>query len=124
MIDPRPLVFAAVLALVSGPASADELPPIPQSLLNHAGVACIKVSGEGVVTDAFVISTTGSPEGDRDMLGWVKQLHWDNPGDALRDRWSPITVSFGRGPSPSAPAKCGPPPSGEEAPAQSSRSRS
>jgi len=102
------VIVAASLALPVRPAMAQELPPIPATLLNRTGVVCISISKQGGVSGAYVLKSIGDPQADRDMLDWVRQLHWPvaTPDEKLRDTWFPMPVAFGDAKAMDAPPSC------------------
>lgn len=115
----RPLVraaktfaFATLIGLVASTASAsEELPPLTPDLLGISAIACVKLSKDGDVTGAFLITSTGADTRDQHLLEWIKQLHWPPaaPGEKLRDTWFPMPVAFGEGVEPpKMPASCSP----------------
>jgi TonB family protein len=105
---------AFALSLLSAvAASAQSLPPVPRVLLDSAAVVCLKVAGNGRVDGAFLVTSTGAVERDRELLGWVRQMRWNGaaPGEGERapeGRWFPMPVAFGEAETPPPPAQCGP----------------
>jgi TonB family protein len=114
MDDRIKLALAAIAAaLVPTAASAQSgLPPIPADLRDASAVTCIRIDDSGAVSSAFIVTSAGSADKDREVLAWVKQLRWEavKPGDASRNRWMPMPVSFGSAPPPAMPSTCAPPP--------------
>lgn len=108
------LVFAAVTSLA---ANAQGLPPLPPSLAHASAVSCIKIDDTGAVSGAFLVTSTGDPARDRDLIAWIKQLHWDaaKPGEKLRNAWFPMPVAFGGEQPPPMPESCAPKLGGGEA---------
>lgn len=103
--------FASLVAfLLPSVAAAQSLPPIDPILLNTAAVTCIKIADSGAVSDAFIVTSAGSPERDRAVIEWVKQLRWGaaKPGDGSRNQWMPIPVAFGNVPAHPMPSHCEP----------------
>ena len=99
------LVFAS-LTLQWGLATAQSLPDVPPSLMDKAGVVCVKVSEAGDVSGAFIIVSTGSSQGDQDLLAWVRLLRW--PEHKLHGTWFPMPVAIGGAKVPEIPATCSP----------------
>lgn len=97
-----------LLAALSAPAMAQELPPIPEDLLNVVAVTCVKMNNSGRVVGAYLIRSTGNVMRDRGIVDWVKGLHWGKakPGDKLRNVWFPMPVAFGDVPAPDLPKSC------------------
>ena len=93
-------------------AAAQELPPLPATLLNASGAVCITVSKKGKVDGAYVLASTGDAQTDTDMLAWVNQLRWPiaTPGEKLRDMWFPMPISFGAKQPPNVASTCAAPP--------------
>ena len=106
----RVLPVMASILLCGNVVAAQELPPLPPSLLNTSGAVCIKVSQSGRVAGAFIIVSTGDAQRDRDLLTWVQQLRWAKaePGEKLRDTWFPMPVAIGNGELPAMPESCAP----------------
>lgn len=107
--------LAFVIALLVQPASgaaAQELPPLPATLLNASGAVCINVSKQGGVNGAYVLASTGDAQTDQDMLAWVHQLRWPiaTPGEKLRGTWFPMPIGFGEKQPPKVAATCTAPP--------------
>ena len=102
------VIVAAFFALSSRPAIAQELHPVPATLLNRSGMVCISISKQGSVSGAYVLKSIGDPQADRDMLDWVRQSHWQvaMPDEKLRDTWFPMPVSFGDAKSVAATPSC------------------
>lgn len=92
-------------------AQAQELPPLPSTLLNASGAVCISISKEGDVRGAYILATTGDRQADRDMLAWVHQLHWPvaTPGEKMRETWFPMPIGFGGKEPPKVPQSCSSP---------------
>ena len=105
------LLAAASLAASTSP-SAKAPPPVPSSLLNKAGVVCIKVTPKGNVADAFVVRSTGDGTADADMIDYVSALKWPaaKGRDASRGTWQPVPVAMGAVEVPALPDTCAPPP--------------
>jgi hypothetical protein len=115
-INPIMVIRAAVLAFAFavatiGIADAQELPPLPSTLLNASGAVCITISKQGDVGGAYILASTGDAQADKDMLAWVQQLHWPvtAPGEKMRDKWFPMPIGFGGKTPPKVPATCAPP---------------
>lgn len=91
------LVVALSVQAVAMPAVAQELPPVPATLLNASGAVCINVSKKGGVNGAYILASTRDAQADRDMLAWVHRLRWPiaTPGEKLRDTWFPMPIGFG-----------------------------
>ncbi|WP_138995717.1 energy transducer TonB family protein [Sphingomonas sp. PAMC 26621] len=108
---PALVIVAASLGLSACPATAEELPPVPATLLNRSGIVCVSISKQGSVSGAYLLKSMGDPQADRDMLDWVRQLHWpvSTPAEQLRDTWFPMPVSFGDAKSINTPASCSAP---------------
>lgn len=49
---------------------------MPTSMMNKAGVVCVKVTPKGTVADAFVVRSTGDGTADADMIDYVSALRW------------------------------------------------
>ncbi|QDZ06589.1 energy transducer TonB [Sphingomonas panacisoli] len=106
------MIALAVLMLAAlAPGAQDTLPPIPAGLLGATAVTCVHVTDRGIVDQAFIVSSTGDPDNDRDVVAWVKQLRWDpaTMGDAIRNRWFPMPIAFGPADPPKGPSICSPP---------------
>jgi TonB family protein len=103
------IAFAAILVALASVVQ-DTLPPIPPSLVGAIAVTCVHVTDQGTVDGAFIVVSAGDAANDRDILAWVKQLHWDpaSMGDTIRNRWFPMPISFGRTPAPPMPSTCSP----------------
>ena len=97
-----------LLIATAFPVGAQELPPLPPSLLNTAGAVCISISNQGDVNGTYVLTSTGDAQADRDMLAWVRQLHWPvaTPGEKMRETWFPMPIAFGDKKPPDAPPSC------------------
>jgi hypothetical protein len=102
-----PLLLAALNASA---AAAQELPAIPEDLLNVTAVSCLKMDNSGAVVGAFLIQSTGDEGRDREVVAWVKKLRWDKAerGDKLRNVWFPMPIAFGNVTPPAMPASCSP----------------
>jgi hypothetical protein len=103
--------LAILLAAMSASATAvHELPPIPEDLLNVNAVSCVKVNDSGKIVGAYLIQTTGDADRDREVVAYVKKLHWDKakPGEKLRNVWFPMPIAFGDAKPPEMPASCRP----------------
>jgi len=98
----------AIAVAAADVAKAQELPPLPSTLLNASGAVCISISKEGDVGGAYVLASTGDAQADRDMLAWVHQLHWPvaTPGEKMRDTWFPMPIGFGSKEPPKVPQSC------------------
>jgi len=98
----------ALAVFAAAQASAQELPAIPQDLLNVSALSCIKLNNSGKVAGAYLIHSTGDAHRDKEIVDWVKQLHWDKakPGDKSRNVWFPMPVAFGDAQTPEAPESC------------------
>jgi hypothetical protein len=110
----KAIAIAAATLFLPCAAASEGLPPIPPSLLNVSAVSCVRLDDLGAVSGAFLITSTGDPDRDRDLLAWIKQLHWA-PAKAGEQRnvWFPMPVAIGDGISPPPmPASCAPPGSG------------
>lgn len=108
-------VCLILFLLAATPLRAQNLPPVPFSLLNASGVVCVRVSRDGGVVGAYILRSTGNTVADRDLLSWVNQLHWPKavPGEKLRTTWFPMPIAFGdRQPPTSPPKTCAPPKAG------------
>jgi hypothetical protein len=105
------VIVAASLALSLRPATAQELPLIPATLLNRSGVVCISISKQGSVIGAYVLKTIGNAQADRDMLDWGRQLHWlvSTLGEKSREAWFAMPVVFGDAKSMDTPPSCSAP---------------
>ena len=99
------ITFAVAAARAAG---AQELPPLPPTLLNASGAVCISISKQGDVGGAYVLTSTGDAQADKDMLAWVYQLHWSvaAPGEKMRDTWFPMPIGFGENEPPKVPPDC------------------
>lgn len=82
------LVVALSVQAVAMPAVAQELPPVPATLLNASGAVCINVSKKGGVNGAYILASTRDAQADRDMLAWVHRLRWPiaTPGESCGTR--------------------------------------
>jgi hypothetical protein len=101
--------LVAILAALSAVATATgQLPPIPEDLLNVSAVSCVKMDDSGKVVGAYMIQSTGDAGRDREIVAYVKKLHWDKakPGDKLRNVWFPMPIAFGDARAPEMPASC------------------
>ena len=92
-------------------ARAQELPPVSPLMLGKAVSACIVITDSGNIGGAYLLSTSGDEAADRDMLAWVKQLHWGpaKPGEKMRNVWFATGLAFGDAKAPPASATCTPP---------------
>src|ERR1700761_4554011 len=108
-----PACIAALLLLGQSAAlAADGLPPLTPDLQGVSAIACVRIGTSGALTGAFLLSSTGSPDRDRHLLEWIKQLHWAPaaPGETLRNTWFPMPLAIGDGvKAPDAPTSCSPP---------------
>ena len=104
-------IAVTFLISLAGSAEAQELPPLPTSLLNASGAVCIKVSRGGAVRGVYLLTGTGNADADKDMVAWARQLHWPmaKPGEKLRDTWFPMPIAFGGTTPVAAPTSCGAP---------------
>lgn len=104
------LLAAASLA-ASASFAAEAPPPVPASMMNKAGVVCVKVTPKGNVADAFVVRSTGDGTADADMVDYVSSLRWPaaKRTDASRGTWQPVPVAMGAVAVPPLPAACAPP---------------
>ena len=95
-------------AVGAAAAVSQELPPISQDLLGITAVSCVKVSGSGKIVGAYLIQATGDANRDRQILAWIRKLHWDpaKPGEKMRNVWFPMPIAFGDVPVPAAPSSC------------------
>jgi hypothetical protein len=109
-ITPLRVAIAFLVSLASS-GGAEELPPLPATLLNASGAVCINVSTKGNVTGAYLLTTTGNADADRDMVAWASQLRWPaaEPGEKLRDTWFPMPIAFGDAKPVAAPESCAAP---------------
>jgi hypothetical protein len=101
--------LVAMLAALSAVATAaEELPPIPEDLLNVSAVSCVKMDDSGKVVGAYMIQSTGDAGRDREIVAWVKKLHWNKAesGDKLRNIWFPMPIAFGATQPPKMPPSC------------------
>ena len=98
----------ALAFLSATAAAAQELPPIPQDLLNVSAISCVKMDDSGKIVGAYMIQSTGDVARDREVIAWVKKLHWDKakPGDKSRNVWFPMPIAFGDTQPPEMPASC------------------
>ncbi len=98
----------AVLASTAVPLVAQELPPLPATLLNASGAVCISISRQGGINGAYVLTSTGDAQADRDMLAWVRQLRWPvaTPDETMRDTWFPMPIGFREKKLPKVPTNC------------------
>lgn len=105
------LVVALSVQAVAMPAVAQELPPVPATLLNASGAVCINVSKKGDVNGAYILASTRDAQADRDMLAWVHRLRWPiaTPGEKLRDTWFPMPIGFGGKQPPKIASTCSAP---------------
>ena len=92
-------------------AHALELPPVSARMLGKSALACIMIKDTGSIAGAYLLSTSGDNAADRDMLAWVKQLHWDlaKPGEKMRNVWFATGLAFGDAKAPEARTTCSPP---------------
>ena len=98
-----------LLAALSVPATdARELPAIPHDLLNVNAISCVKMDDNGKVVGVYLIQSTGDADRDREVVAWVKKLHWEKvkPGEKLRNVWFPMPIAFGGVQTPKMPAFC------------------
>jgi hypothetical protein len=98
-----------LLIIASGATAAfAQVPDVPEDLLNVSAISCVKMDDNGKVVGAYIVQSTGDAHRDREIVDWVKQLHWDKakPGDKLRNVWFPMPVAFGDGKAPELPASC------------------
>lgn len=104
-------IAVALLVFLSGSAGAQELPPLPATLLHASGAVCVNVSKKGTVSGAYLLTSTGNADADADMVTWARQLHWPvaKPGEKLRDTWFPMPIAFGDAKPVAAPASCAAP---------------
>jgi TonB family protein len=107
------LPVSALSLFAASAVAAQSLPPVPRVLLDSAAVVCVKVAGDGRVDGAFVVTSTGVAERDRELLGWVRQMRWNGAargeGEAAPEgRWFAMPVAFGDAETPPPPAQCGP----------------
>ena len=88
--------------------AAQELPPLPATLLNASGAVCIKVTKQNEAGGVYILASTGDPQVDRDMLAWVRELRWPvaTSGEKLRDTWFPMPIAFGEKQPPKVAATC------------------
>jgi TonB family protein len=103
---------AALLLAASAAWASDALPPPTPDLQGVSAIACVKISKDGAVSGAFLVSSTGNPETDRHLLQWVRQLHWPPaaPDEKLPDVWVPMPLAIGDGVKPpEGPQNCSPP---------------
>lgn len=113
-MDLRPHFLGMAIAILLFPlakAQAQELPPLPESLLNASGAVCMNVSMTGDVRGAYLLTSTGDSNADKDMVAWARQLHWPvaKPGEKLRDTWFPMPIAFGSAKPVAAPPTCSAP---------------
>ncbi|HEX4848666.1 MAG TPA: hypothetical protein VFV30_11020 [Novosphingobium sp.] len=107
--------LALSLALAAGiaatPTLAEELAPVPSSLMNRNGVVCVKVTTAGKVSEVFVVRSTGDGAADADLVDWVRTLSWPKApaSDTSRNTWQPLPVAMGKAPVPDVPETCSPP---------------
>lgn len=113
MVIRSAVIAASVAILFSGVTSvaAQELPPVPATLLNASGAVCINISKRGDLNGAYVLASTGNSQADQDMLAWVRKLHWPvaTPGETLRDTWFPMPIGFGGKQPPDVGSTCAAP---------------
>lgn len=115
-IIPKMVIRAAAFSIsfaiaIAGIADAQDLPPVPSTLLNASGAVCISISKQGDVNGAYILTSTGDRQADNDMIAWVHQLHWPvaAPGEKMRDTWFPMPIGFGRMAPPKVPSTCASP---------------
>lgn len=103
------VIAYSLLVVVS--AEAQELPPLPATLLNASGAVCVNVSKKGDVGGVYLLTSTGDADADKDLVAWARQLHWPiaTPDEKLRDTWFPMPIAFGDAEPVHAPAACGAP---------------
>lgn len=106
----RNLLLLGFIALSAGSAAAQELPPVPEALVNTSAVTCVKLSADGAVDGAFIVQSTGDVKKDQLVIDWVRQLHWPKAGAGEKGRgtWFPMPVVFGQATVPSMPEACSP----------------
>ncbi len=77
--------------------------------IRAAIVACVKVNDDGVVTDAFILKSSGDPTIDEGMLSVIKSHHWDSgSAGGAQNGWHPQRMTM-KGETPYAmPETCGP----------------
>jgi hypothetical protein len=102
--------IAVAAALLPFVAVAQGLPPLPQSLARVSAVSCIKIDETGAVSGAFLIASTGDAARDRDLIAWIRQLHWPaaKPGEKKRNAWFPMPIAMGGEPLLESPPACAP----------------
>ncbi len=112
MVRSLPMLLAAASLAASAANAAEAPPPVPVSMLNKAGVVCVKVTPKGNVADAFIVRSTGDGTADADMIDYVTALKWPAAkGDEVsRGTWQPIPVAMGAVAVPALPDRCAPPP--------------
>ncbi len=95
-------------SLASVPLCAQDTTHFPASLANASGALCLKVSKQGIVNGAYILSSTGNTATDREMINWAQQLQWPEAplGDLERDVWFPMRVAFGKTPPPKNMKSC------------------
>ncbi len=101
-----PLICCLLPAL----AVAQGLPAVDPILMNTAAVTCIKITDDGTVADAFIVTSAGNSKRDRAVIAWVKKLRWGvaKTGDQSRNKWFPMPVGFGKFDAPEVPSDCKP----------------
>jgi len=112
MVRSLPALLAAASLTASVGLSAEAPPPVPTSMMNKAGVVCVKVTPKGTVADAFVVRSTGDGTADADMIDYVSALRWPaaKGPDPSRGTWQPVPVAMGAVDVPALPDRCAPPP--------------
>lgn len=80
------------LALLSTAGIASE--PAPRHLYDSGGTACVFLAENGVVTDVFMGTSTGSKRKDRDFVKWATTLRWAEQKREGEDRnvWVPVSL--------------------------------
>ena len=112
MVRSLPALLAAASLTASAGLSAEAPPPVPTSMMNKAGVVCVKVTPKGTVADAFVVRSAGDGTADADMIDYVSALRWPTAKgpDPSRGTWQPVPVAMGAVDAPALPDRCAPRP--------------
>lgn len=97
-----------LVALSAAAPAAQGLPDIPEDLLNHNAITCIKMDNSGKVVGAYIVQSTGDAHRDRELVAWVRKLHWPKvkAGEKSRNIWFPMPIAFGNATPPDSPNAC------------------
>jgi len=111
MIRALAILLAAAACAAPAVSLASERAPVPVSMMNRAGVVCVKVTVGGRVVDAFVVRSSGDGAADADMVDYVRALTWPKVAKAepARNSWQPVPVAMGSVAVPPLPDSCAPP---------------